>query len=239
MSDTASSAPVEERGLLSDLSDLFVAPATAFASLLKKCQFWKPLATCLALTYAFQAVWLFRVDMAEFLRRQAELAGKPMPPMPEAALGLAKIMMWISAFVAVPVVLIVIAAVYLLVFRAFMGTTVTFKQTLTVVGWSMLCVSLVSLPLTFGTMALKGDWNQSPQLAFQASGALLLDQTAAPKWLYALADSLDLFSLWTLFLLSTGFGVASRRSTGSAAVGVVMPWALYVILKVSLTALMG
>jgi hypothetical protein len=239
MSDAALPQPVEERSLLSDVGDLFVAPATAFASLLKKCQFWRPLLTWLGLAWAFQAVWLLRVDIAEFLRRQAELSGKPMPPMPEAALGLAKIMMWISAFVAVPVVMIVIAAVYLLVFRAFMGTTVTFKQTLTVVGWSMLCVSLVSLPLTFGTMALKGDWNQSPQLAFQASAALLLDPTAVPKWLYSLADSCDIFSLWTLFLLSTGFAVASRRSVASAAVGVVSPWAVYVILKVSLAALIG
>jgi hypothetical protein len=237
MSDAA--ALVAERSLGQDLGDLFISPGDAFESLLKKGQFWIPLVVWLALTYAFQAIWLSHLDVAEFLRRQAELAGKPVPAMPEAALGFVKIAMWVGAFVVVPIALFVIAGVYLLVFRAFMGTSVTFRQTLTVLAWSSLCVSLVSLPLTFGTMALKGDWNQVPQLAFQTSAALVLDQATAAKSLYALADSLDLFVAWTLFLLTTGFAVASRRSIGSAALGVVGPWGLYVLIKVGWAALMG
>ena len=237
MSDAV--APVAERSLGQDLGDLFISPGDAFESLLKKGQFWIPLVVWLALTYAFQAIWLSHLDVAEFLRRQAELAGKPVPAMPEAALGFVKIAMWVGAFVVVPIALFAIAGVYLLIFRVFMGTSVTFRQTLTVLAWSSLCVSLVSLPLTFGTMALKGDWNQVPQLAFQTSAALVLDQATAAKPLYALADSLDLFVIWTLFLMTTGFAVASRRSFSSAALGVLGPWGLYVLIKVGWAALMG
>lgn len=239
MNDNVSPLPAAERSLLREVGDLFISPGDAFASLLKKNQFWIPLIAWLALTYICQGIWLSHLDVSEFLRRQAELAGKPVPAMPEAALGFVRIVMWVGAFVAVPTALFAIAAVYLLIFRAFMGTSVTFRQTLTVLAWSSLCVSLVSLPLTFGTMALKGDWNQPPPMAFQTSTALVLDQATTAKPLYALADSLDLLVVWTLFLLTTGFAVASRRSLGSVAPGVLGPWGLYVLIKVGWAALMG
>jgi hypothetical protein len=237
MTDTES--PVAERGLLQDLGDLFFAPSTAFASLLRTSRFWIPLLAWLALAYAFQSLWLSKVNIPEFLRVQAELAGKPAGAIPDSALGFIKIMMWVGTLIGPPIVLLVIVGVYLLVFRVFMGGAVTFRQTLTVVAWSMLCVSLVSQPLMFGTMALKGDWNQAPPMAFQTSAALLLDPGTAAKPLYALADSLDLFVAWTLSLLMIGFAVASRRTIGSAALGVLAPWALYVLLKIGWAALFG
>jgi hypothetical protein len=49
--------------------------------------------------------------------------------------------------------------------------------------------------------------------------------------------SLDLFSLWHIFLLAAGFGVASKRSTGGAAWGVAVCWALATLGKVGLALL--
>ena len=41
-----------------------------------------------------------------------------------------------------------------------------------------------------------------------------------------------IFSLWMVFLLAVGFGVASRKTTGSALWGVAIPWILIVLGKV-------
>jgi len=57
-----------------------------------------------------------------------------------------------------------------------------------------------------------------------------------PKPVHSLLDSLDLFSAWMVFLLAAGYAATARRSVGSAAVGIVVLWALYVLLKVALAA---
>jgi hypothetical protein len=66
---------------------------------------------------------------------------------------------------------------------------------------------------------------------------MVLVKTTASKALYALAKSLDLFTFWTMFLLAAGFGAASKRSAGGAAMGVVLPWAVIVLGKVAWAAI--
>jgi hypothetical protein len=232
-------SPAVERSLAQDLSDLYLAPQQAFASLLVKSRFWLPLAAWIALSILLMSVWMYKMDVLEFIRIQAEAAGKPFQAPPEAALGLVRGMMWGMGLIMPPVIALVAGAVYLLVFRVFMGTTVSFRQCLTVVAWSFLCVGLVSTPLTLGTMALRGEWNLPPQQVLETSAALLLDRSTAAKPLYALASGLDLFSLWTLFLLTTGFAAATKRSLGTVTLGVLGPWVLVLLWSVGWAALLG
>jgi hypothetical protein len=102
---------------------------------------------------------------------------------------------------------------------------------------------LAAAPLSLGgallllVLQLKGDWNVNPQDVVQANLSLLLDKSAAAKPLWALFTSIDVFSLWMVFLLAVGFGVASRKSTGAALWGVGIPWLLIVLVKVGWSAL--
>ena len=89
------------------------------------------------------------------------------------------------------------------------------------------------------TLALKGNWNINPQEVLGANLTLLPEKEEASAVLYSLAGSFDLFSFWTIVLLSVGFGVASKRSTTSAAMGVLIPWVVVVAIKVGFTALTG
>jgi hypothetical protein len=237
MSETQS--PAAERGLTQDLADLFFAPQPAFASRLVRARFWLPVVAWTLLSFLLMTVWVLKMDMIEFLRNQAAVTGKPFVAPPEAAMAIIKGVIWVMGALGAPVFWLIASAVYLLIFRAFMGTGVTFRQSLTVVAWSFLCVSLVSVPLLLGVMALKGEWNMAPQQVFQTSAAILLDQSTTAKPLYALASSLDLFPLWTLFLLMSGFAVATKRSLGQVALGVLGPWVLMVLLSVGWAALMG
>jgi hypothetical protein len=86
-------------------------------------------------------------------------------------------------------------------------------------------------------LQLKGDWNINPQDAIQANLGLLLDKSTAAKPLWALLTSIDVFNLWMVFLLAVGFGVASRKATGSALWGVGICWAVVVLVKVGWSAL--
>ena len=61
-------------------------------------------------------------------------------------------------------------------------------------------------------------------------GAFLPDGT--PKALMSLAQSIDVFSFWTLLLLSIGFTAVSPKKLKGKALGIVISvWATYVAVK--------
>ena len=86
-------------------------------------------------------------------------------------------------------------------------------------------------------MGLKDYWNLNPQDALQTSLALFVDKATTAKPLYSLLSSIDLFTIWILFLLATGYAAVARRSTTSALWGVAVPWALLVLGKMAWAAI--
>ena len=205
--------------------------------------FWAALLAFVALGSAFNAVWLRHLDPAEFARTQIEdspLAERLTPQ--ERAAGIAQqarvfpLRSWLGPLVFSPLSLVVVAVVYLGVFRFFYGAEVSFRQSLSVVAWTWLAIFVITTPLTLLVLYLKQDWSVDPTAALQANPTLLMDKGSVPRAVHALADSLDLFSAWTLVLLSIGFGAASGIRAGRAAIGVVAIWAVHALGKAALAA---
>jgi hypothetical protein len=241
MSDNATAAPDPERGFVQNLIDVFVSPREAFVALVARPGFWLPLALHLVTAGVFTAVWLHKVDPAEFLKNQMIETGQWDKIPAESRSGMLEmqskmfpIFGWVGVLVGAPVALLVIAAALMFVYRFFYAGEVRFKQSMTIVTYVLLAFGLVTTPLTLLVYSLKDDWNLNPQEVLQANLTLLLDRNEVAKPLWALAGSLDLFVFWAIWLLATGFGVAVKRSTGSAVWGVVIPWALFVLIKVGL-----
>jgi Yip1-like protein len=224
-------------GFPQNLFNLYFGPTEAFTAILKKPSFWAPLLAFVVLQLAFTWVWMGRIDVIEFLKIQAENAGQPFQEPPGSAVGFIRGMFWMSAVVFTPLMILIVAGVYLFVFRFFLASEVNFKQAMTVVAYSFLAVALVHTPLILLTMHLKGDWNLDPRTVVAANATLLLDKTTTPKPLYVLAGAIDGFFLWTLWLVAAGFGVASRRTTGAALPGVFVPWGILVLCMVGWAAL--
>ena len=124
--------------------------------------------------------------------------------------GFFSVFAWVGAVLFVPLLVLVIGAIYLFIFRFFYASPVTFKPALSLVAHVFLAVSLVTTPLTLLVLMLRDDWTVNPQNAIQANLSLVLgDREDVPKFLWSFAESLDLFSFWVLFLLAVGFGAAS------------------------------
>ncbi len=191
-----------------------------------------PLLLSVIIQLAFTGIWLSRMDMMEFLRNQAESAGRPFQAPPPQAMGFIGGTFWAIALLAGPLFCLLSAAVYLFIFRFFYASEATFKQCMAIITHTFLAVGLVSTPLMLIVFMLKGDWNLVPQEALQTNLTLLFAKDAVAKPLWALLGSLDLFSFWILFLLAVGFGVAAKRPTSSALWGVATPWAVIVAIKV-------
>lgn len=240
---TESPAP---RGFLQNLFDLYLAPRETFTDVVRRPRFLAPLLGLVALNLAFTGIWLQKVDPGEFLKAQLEESGRwdKIPPERREAVmtGQSKffpVIGWVGGALGAPIVVLVVSTVLLFVYRFFYAGEVTFGQSFAIATYSFLTVSLVSLPLLLLTLTLKGDWNVNPREALVANLAVVLDKQTASKALYALAQSLDLFSFWLIFILATGYAVATRRSTGSAATGILVLWGILVLGKVGVAAFFG
>lgn len=76
-----------------------------------------------------------------------------------------------------------------------------------------------------------------PEMMVKANvGALVKSGVPA---LQKLLESLDVFSLWILVVLTLGFRAVSRLSTGVTAAITFLPWGVWVLLKVAWTAVFG
>jgi len=225
---------------------VYVAPAAEFRTIARAPTFWAPLLGFLTATLLFSVVWVSKADPVEFMRAQIEespRAGRMTPEQKtqvvETQARFFKPIALGSSLFFTPLFVVAIAGLYLLVFRFFMGDDVVFRQSLAVVAWTFFPVALVTTTLTLLTLALKGEWSIDPRHALQANLALFLDRETAPRALYALADSFDLFTCWQLTLLSLGFAAATRRRPSSAAYGVAGLWIVWVVLKVAFAFVMS
>jgi hypothetical protein len=233
-------APEAGGGFFQNLVDVYFAPRQAFTRIVRRPAFILPFVCQLLLVLGFTGIWLNKVDAREFVKAQLEESGRwdkipadQRETILERAGPQMKIFGWIGPVVFTPVMLLVTAAALMFVFRFFYASEVSFKQSLAISAWSMFAVALVTTPLLLLILQLKGDWNLNPQEVLQANLGLLVDKASVAKPLWALLTSVDLFALWLVFLLATGFAVASRRTTGSAFWGVLIPYALIVLVKVA------
>lgn len=230
-----------------NLIGVFIEPRTAFTSITRQAsRWWLPLLGCIVLNGLFVGTWLQKVDAHQFIKTQIEESGRadkiPADRFEQVVNQQAAFMKPFAMVISVlgPLIgVVVLGTVFLFVYRFFYSGSFTFTQSLSVVAWQAFALYLVSLPLILIVMAAKGDWNIDPATALGANLTLLFDKGQTAKWLYSLAGSIDLFSFWSLFLLASGYGVLVRKPTSGAIWGVVIPWALWVLGKVGIAALMS
>lgn len=231
-------------GFFQNLVDMYFSPSEAFARIVRRPAWIVPAVCYLVLVLGFTAVWMNKMEPREFMKAQLEQSGQAekmsaeqREQVIEQQVKLMPVFGWLGSIVGTVVTLVVIAAFFLFVYRFFYGGELKFGQSLAIASWVFLVVNLVAVPLMLVVLGLKGDWNLNPQDVLQANLALLLDRSTAAKPLWALLSSIDLFSIWTVFLLATGYAAAVRKSLGSTIWGVVVPWAILVLAKVGWAAI--
>jgi hypothetical protein len=231
-------------GFVPNLLGLYTGPGEAFRSIVARPQIVAPLILMVALSLLFTGVWMSKMDPTEFMRAQIEQSPRadqiPADRMDEIISMQSKVMKyfaWGGAVLGGPITVVVLGGLFLLIYRFVYGADVRFMQSMAIVAFSFVAVSLVTTPLLLATFALKGDWNLRPDEVLQANLSLVVEKAATAKPLFALLQSLDLFTFWTIGLLCIGYGVACRKSTGVVAAGVLIPWAIVVLIKVGWAAI--
>ena len=135
------------------------------------------------------------------------------------------------------VVYLAIAGVFLLIF-VIMGAPLTYKKSLAVTIWGFAPASIVLSIVSVILMFVKAPENIDLTNMVTSNLGPLVDSKAHPV-LGSLLASIDIFSLWMIVLLSIGFAAISAKklTTKKAATGIVMVWALYVLVKLGYRAI--
>jgi hypothetical protein len=136
---------------------------------------------------------------------------------------------------------LVLAAIFLLAY-VITGAGISYRKSFTTAIWGMgppsIVVTLLSLIFIFVKNPL--DLDIVPIYNVVSNLGLLVDFKTHPV-LNSLLSSIDLFSIWTVVLLSLGFAAMSEKkiTAGQAAVPIVILWILWVLLKMGFWALLG
>jgi len=139
------------------------------------------------------------------------------------------------------VVYVILAAIFLLAFMM-TGAGISFRKSFTVAFWGMgppaIVVTLLSILFIF--VKNPADLDINPANNVVSNLGPLVDSVTHPA-LHSLFASVDLFSLWTIILLSVGFAAMSEKklTPGKAAVPIVALWGLWVLLKMGFWSIMS
>ena len=225
-------------GEVGRIADVFIDPKKAFADIAARPGWIVPIVLVVVAYLAFMYCFTTHVGWEHSMRQAMETNSRVQqmdPQQREAALQMQLKFAPIGAYVAGPIVIVVMALVMagvLLMVCKMMGASIGFKQMFGISAYAML-PGLISSLLAIVVIFIKNpeDFNLQNPLAFNL-GAFLEPPPNSAKALYSLATSIDLFSFWTILLLAVGISVAARKFPFSKAlVAVLVPWVVVVLVK--------
>ena len=225
------------------LVGVFFSPTETFQDIARKPDILIPLIVLTLFAFATTILVMPRMDFEPMIAQQTEQLQKQNPNMSEA--DAARMAGYTRAFgkvtgYAVPVLMIIgyliIALVLWGAFRL-MGGTGGYKHALSTTLYSYMPRML--LGGLIGTIVIMARGTvDALQMAtvVKTNPAFLVEMKEQPV-LFSLLSSLDVFVLWTLFLLVLGFSIVSRLSKAKSAAIVISLWLITVVIKLGFAAL--
>lgn len=154
----------------------------------------------------------------EVVREQLLAADQPLPDDMGVAGRIGQVAAVFGAFVAWPLMGLITAGVYALLFRFGLGYTGQFRQYLSVTAYALLVPAMGALVLAPLRILVR-----DPQ--FSLSLATLLPM-GTEGFIPTFLGFLDLFNLWAYILIGAGVAVISRKEEIGPSVGVSLGFAL-------------
>jgi hypothetical protein len=238
MSSAIPAIPVEEKPLseVERVADTFVAPSKAFTDLRRSANWIVPWLLLSISSVALVVVVDKRIGMEKAAENQLALQPKraaqidQLPPEKRAAqmesiVKFTRIIAYASP-VSLLIVLAIIAAVLLASFNFGFGAELTFNQCLAICMYASLPGILKAL-IAILAIAVGGGEAFTFQNPVASNLGGLVDINS--HFLYSIATSLDIFTIWTLVLTGIGFACLTKVKRGTC-MAVVFGWWLVVVL---------
>ncbi|MFZ2492150.1 MAG: Yip1 family protein [Thermoanaerobaculia bacterium] len=235
---TPTAEPAPKSNVFQRIAGVLFAPAKTFEEIARRPDLLAPLAIIVLISLIVTVMIVPKMDFEATVREQMESSGRNMSEqdMDRAArfgAAFAKTTAYASPILTIPV-LAIIAGILLLAFRLFGGEG-GFKQafSVTIYAWfPHIIASIITAIIVVSRGTVTADEVGTAVLSNLGAFVDMKEQAV----LYALLSSIDIFSIWTLTLLTFGFAAVSRMSKAKAAVIVVSLWVVTVVIKIALAA---
>jgi len=136
---------------------------------------------------------------------------------------------------------LILATVFLVVF-ILMGASIGFRKSMAATVWGMGPPGIIVAILGIVFVMVKDPQTLDINVVNNVVSNLgpLVSSKDQP-FVHSLLSSIDLFSIWTIYLLSVGFAAVSDRklTPGKAATGIVVLWLLWVVGKAGFAGWLG
>ncbi|MGB3564998.1 MAG: Yip1 family protein [Thermoanaerobaculia bacterium] len=232
-----------EDSSLGRLIGVLISPEKTFRSIAERPTWVVALVVLVLLGTAVGYLVFQKLDMAEVISQSmADRGQQASDEELERATEMVERFGWLGAMVGVlviaPLAMFVFALILWVVFKL-LGGEFSYQTSLSVTLHSLMPTavsSLLSLPVIYsrGTIGLE---ESQRGVLFSNLGALAPEDSGPA--LTALLSSIDLFTIWTLVLLTIGFSIVGRVSKTAAGLTVVLLWVVYVLAKVGWVSIAG
>lgn len=234
--------PAEPQGSgFASLWGVLLAPEKTFRALAARPSWLPAMLLLVASGLALSLVVTPKLDMKQVIREAIEESGQDVSAAQlDRQVEMADKFKWIgtaSQVVLQPAFYLLMAVVFMVIFRL-LGSEIDFPRTLAVSVHGMMPFAVATL-LTIPVVMMRANLSlkdvQNARYLHSNLASFASESTAKP--IMALLASVDLFSIWTIVLLSIGFRVVGKLSRAAAIGTVVTLWALVVGGKVALASL--
>jgi hypothetical protein len=152
-------------------------------------------------------------------------------------LRLMPVFSYLGAILGFPITLLLAAGLATGIIRGLLGTPIRFVQAFAAMAYAFL-PRVIYAGLSISVMFLKNPDEFDLQNAFASNPGAFMDPQKSSRFLYTVASQLDVFSIWVILLVAVGLKAAGgkRLSFGGALFAVVLPWAVYVLVRGGLAA---
>ena len=147
-------------------------------------------------------------------------------------LRLLPVFSYLGAILGFPITLLLAAGLATVIIRGLLGTPIRFVQAFAAMAYAFL-PRVIYAGLSISVMFLKTPDEFDLQNAFASNPGAFMDPQKSSSFLYTVASQLDVFSIWVILLAAVGLKAAGgkRLSFGGALFAVVLPWAVYVLIR--------
>lgn len=221
------------------LVNVLFSPSKTFTDLKRNPSWWVPwlLVSIFALVPGILVVQ--KVDLHRFMEQQIERSPAAQRRLenltPEQrAKGIDINVGFIKGTIyAYPVVNLVkgliIAAILLVVFNFLLAAEVPFQRAMAVVFYAYIPFIVYSILLTVSLLVSSDPNTIEIGNPMPTNPAFFMDPTGN-RFLYSIAASLDIFNIWTVFLLGLGFSKASSNRKPDTGTGITTMFVVYGVL---------
>jgi len=224
--------------------DVFVAPSKTFEDIRRNASWWVPWLIGGIFAISISLLFSKKVDMEPIVREQLAARGAAWDNLSkeqqdqQVAFGLkiAKITPYVFPVFSI-VAGLVVAAILMAVFSFVHEASVPFSRSLAIFFYAGLPGIITAILAMITLMTASDMEGRNPRNLVATNLAYFMDYHNTSKFLYGMAASLDIITIWVIVLLGIGFKVVSGKPKLSTGTAVGTVFAVYLLYRLVVSGL--